>query len=140
MARMTTGITGFGGASFDILWESNEPALPGWEQQEYVNTVHVPGSDFNDTYFMGSGPLMRALRVVCADRAAYEALHALKRTAGVLRMPATLNELGAAVEVDYFGTIYAELADVTLIGLSDVRVWVHGEIEVTAQFQRDDRT
>ena len=133
-------LSSFGSASFAILWDGDLASMPGWEQAEYVNTIHVPGSDINDTHLMGSGPLTRAFRVLCADRVAYEALHALKRAEGTLRVPAAMNELGIAVEVDYFGDVYAEISDVVLLGLSNVRVWTDGAVEVTAQFQRDSRT
>lgn len=142
-------VAGFGDASsaevgdfveFGILWDGDIASMPGWEQPNQSATHHVPGSNTNIIFLMGMGELRRSFRVLCKSKAAYAHLAALQQSTGTLRVPAAMNELDVATEVNVSGTLVADIPSVVLEGLSGVRVSVDGAVEVSASFWRSGRT
>jgi hypothetical protein len=142
-------LAGFGDATsaevgdwveFAILWDGDLASMPGWEQLSQSAGYHVPGSDTNIIFLMGMGELRRSFRVLCPSKTAYTHLCGLQQYEGTLRVPATMNELDIATEVDYSGQLVADIPDVVLDGLSGVRVYTDGTVEATAAFWRGGRT
>lgn len=142
-------LAGFGDATspdvgdfveFAILWDGDVGDMPGWEQQGQSAVNHVPGGNINIIFLMGLGELSRSFRVLCPSKAAFAQLAALQQYQGTLRVPAAMNELDVATEVDYSGSLVADIPDVVLLGLSGTRVYVDGCVEATAAFWRGSRT
>lgn len=131
---MIRSMAAFGLAEIRILWDGGLANMPGWEQQSYTNSVHIPGSNITETFLLGVGDLTRTFTVECETPQHYRNLQALVQAEATLRVPAAMNEL-AAREVDYFGQLYAEIDDVVLLGLSAVSVWADGSVSCAATFQ-----
>mgnify|MGYP006921328719 CR=1 FL=1 len=141
-------LSGFGDATsaevgafveFAILWDGDTATMPGWEQPSQVSTYHVPGGNTNLIFLMGLGELTRTFTVLCPTKTAYTQLAALQQTQGTLRVPAAMNELGIATEVDNAGTLVADIPDVVLVSLSAPGVWTDGCISTQAAFWREGR-
>lgn len=129
-------MSGFGAAEFQIVHEGEW--LPIWDQRSYTNTIHVPGGNDNETFLMGLSELTVTYTLECDDAAAYATLAGLVQTSGTLRIPQTVAE-NIGSEVDYFGTIYTEYANVTLIGLSQPRIALDRSVQVEGTFQLQER-
>ena len=89
---------------------------------------------------MGLGELRRSFRVLCPSKTAYAHLCGLQQYEGTLRVPAVMNELDIATEVDYSGQLVADIPDVVLEGLGGVRVYTDGTVEASAAFWRGGRS
>jgi hypothetical protein len=142
-------LAGFGDATsaevgdwveFSILWDGDLASMPGWEQPSQSAGYHIPGSDTNIIFLMGMGELRRSFRVLCPSKTAYAHLAGLQQYEGTLRVPAVMNELDIATEVDYSGQLVADIPDVVLEGLGGVRVYTDGTVEATAAFWRGGRS
>jgi hypothetical protein len=142
-------LAGFGDATsaevgdwveFAILWDGDLASMPGWEQPSQSAGYHIPGSDTNIIFLMGMGELRRSFRVLCPSKTAYAHLAGLQQYEGTLRVPAVMNELDIATEVDYSGQLVADIPDVVLEGLGGVRVYTDGTVEATAAFWRGGRS
>lgn len=125
--------------SFAILWDGDDASMPGWSQENQKAEHHVPGSNRNIVFLLGLGALTRTFAVSCASRAAFANLAALQQTTGVLRVPAAMNELSVATEIDLYGQVMADIPDVVLLELSEPRVWGDGDVSAQATFWRDGR-
>lgn len=141
-------IAGFGDAtsatvgdwvSFAIVWDGDIAAMPGWDQVNQTAQNHIPGSDTNIFFLLGLGPLTRSFTVLCPDKTTYAYLAALQQTQGTLRVPAAMNELDIATEVDESGTLVADISDVVLDSLTGVQVWTDGCVTAQASFWREGR-
>jgi hypothetical protein len=142
-------LAGFGDATsaevgdwveFAILWDGDLASMPGWEQPSQSAGYHIPGSDTNIIFLMGMGELRRSFRVLCPSKTAYAHLAGLQQYEGTLRVPAVMNELDIATEVDYSGQLVADIPDVVLEGLGGVRVYTDGTVEASAAFWRGGRS
>jgi hypothetical protein len=131
-------LTGFGPLKFGVLWGSDGSGMPGWSQESFTSTVHIPGSDRNETFLLGSGPLTITYRLVLASVADYRELVSMKQTQDMLTLYTSMCELGGR-EVVHFGTTYTELDAVTLLDVGGVTVRVDGEVECDATFQLEAR-
>jgi hypothetical protein len=131
-------LTGFGDQKFGILWGSDGSGMPGWSQESFSSTVHVPGGDINETFLLGSGPLRVTYRLVMDTISDYRALVAMKQTQDVLTLYTTMCEI-AGREVVLFGATYTELDAVTLLDVGGVTVRVDGQVECDATFQLEAR-
>ena len=129
-----------GFVEFSILWDGELAAMPGWDQATQSAAYHVPGGDRNILCLLGHGELRRSFTVLCADKTAYAQLAALQQYQGTLRVPAAMNELDIATEVDYGGTIVADIPGVVLESLTGARVWTDGCVSALASFWREGRT
>jgi hypothetical protein len=130
----------FGDVEFNILWDGDLANMPGWEQESFASTVHIPGSNRNVTFLLGNGPYTRTFEVLCDTQSHYTNLKLMRHTEAILRVPAAMNDLDdtGVEEINYFGSAYAEISDVLLVGLSAARVWVDGQRSAFATFQRDE--
>lgn len=134
---MSAAMTGFAGAAFQIVHEGEW--LPMWEQESYIASHHIPGSNSTVTFLLGTGPLIATWAVECDDATAYAQLVARVQTVGTLRMPTVVAER-IGVERDYFGQLYTDIPDVTLLRLASPQIALNGCIQVTATFQRESRS
>lgn len=125
---------------FSILWDGDPASMPGWDQPNFAAEFHMPGSNVNVIQLLGLGPLTRSFTVLCENATAYEYLAGLQQTTGTLRVPAAMNRLKVATEVDYFGAMVADIPDVTLTGLTGELDWTDGPVTALASFWRSSRT
>jgi len=141
-------LAGFGDATsaevgayveFAILWDGNLADMPGWDQANKSSSSPIPGGNRNLIFLMGLGELTRSFRVLCPTKTAYAQLARLQQAQGTLRVPAAMNELDIATEVDYSGTVVADIPDVVLLALTGARVWTDGAVEAQAAFWREGR-
>ena len=131
--------TGFGDVNFGILWDMNDPyGMPGWSQDSFSVTHHVPGSDTNITQLLGNGALAITYRCFFENTTEFEAFMALRQTTGTLTVYAAMCEL-AVTEVVVFGEVYKQIPDVILMGVGDISKRVDGCVECTAGFQIQER-
>lgn len=130
----------FGLAEFRILWSGDNASMSGWERESYVASNHIPGSNRTDTFLLGHGPWQRSFTVLCETQSHYRNLQAMLHTEATLRVPARMNDMDDAdvAEVVYFGDVFAEIPDVTLLALSGPQKWVDGAVSVACTFQRDN--
>lgn len=142
-------LAGFGDATssvvgdfveFALLWDGDAATMPGWDQVNQSASYHVPGSDTNIVFLMGQGALSRSFSVLCPTKKAYAHLAALQQYEGTLRVPAAMNELDIATEVDYSGTLVADIPNVVLLELTGARVHTDGAVSAQAMFWRAGRT
>jgi hypothetical protein len=141
-------LAGFGDATsadvgdfveFSILWDGNIADMPGWSQANQSSGYHIPGSNTHIVFLMGHGALNRSFTVLCPSRKAYAELAALQQYQGTLRVPALMNELDIATEVDYSGQLVADIPDVVLLDLTGTRVYPDGCVSAQASFWREGR-
>lgn len=141
-------LSGFGDATsadvgafveFSILWDGDIASMPGWDQMNQSAPNHIPGSNTNIVFLMGHGALTRSFSVLCPTRKAYAQLAALQQYEGTLRVPALMNELDIATEVDYSGQLVADIPSVVLLELTYARVWTDGAVSAQAMFWRGGR-
>ncbi|MBA2707161.1 MAG: hypothetical protein H0U59_05090 [Gemmatimonadaceae bacterium] len=132
-----TRLCGFGDVKFGVLWGGDPYGMPGWAQESYANTVHIPGGNVNETFLMGLSPLTITYDLVLDTKDDYRALAALQQASGTLTVYTAMCEL-AGREVVLFGQAYTELDNTLLIGLSRQMVRVDGAVECSATFQLDE--
>lgn len=133
---MAASMTSFAGVSFRVLRLGQGAAIVNsWEQQAISSEEHVPGSNNTDLFLMGLGPKTATWRIETSSIDDYRALEALQQTSGTLRLP-TGTSTEAATEVDYFGTIWDEIPDVTLMQLARPVVHMGGKVQADATFWR----
>lgn len=145
MAVRTRRMTEYTFTNFEGVWfaiqrtDESESRMPGWQQETFGTTKHIPGSNLNDTYFTGYGPLTISYSVWLESKSDYAALQALKQTSGTLTLPSNICAFAPngsdAVEIDYFGVRYTKLSDVALMGISDVLLSLDGSVECITNWQ-----
>ena len=128
-----------GFVEFSILWDGAIASMPGWDQANQDAENHIPGSNRNIVFLMGHGALSRSFSVLCPTRKAYAQLAALQQYQGTLRVPALMNELDIATEVDYSGQLVADIPNVVLRSLTGAQVWTDGAVSAQALFWREGR-
>ena len=119
---------------FAIYWPSDdELRMPAWSQEEYTNTIHIPGSNLNDTYFMGSGPLQNGYDIFLATIDEYNALKAMKAESGTLWLPKSICELTGYDEIYMFERTYVQVTECALMSLSGPSVVFGGDESATIE-------
>lgn len=136
---MAVSLTQFAGVPFRVLRLGQGSAvINSWQQESVYAEEHIPGANDSDLFLLGLGPKMVTWRIETPTLDDYRALETLQQTAGVLRVPTgTSTEL--ATEVDYFGDIYDEIADVTLLSVSNPVIYRGRNgprVQADAQFRR----
>ena len=132
--------TGFGDTNFGILWDSFDPyGMPGWAQESFSVTRHIPGGDVNVTQLLGHGALGISYRLFFENTTEFDTFMALRHTSETLTVYAVMCELDVPEVVMPGGGVYKEIPDVTLMGVGEISKRIDGCIECTAAFQIQER-
>lgn len=135
-APMTQFATDTTVAPFQIVHEGEW--LPMWEPTSNYAIAPIPGSNSSVTFLLGTGVLTATWTVECDTQDDYALLTALLQAEGTLRMPTAVAER-MGVEVNYFGQLYTEIPDVTLLELKQPQIALNGCVQVTCTFLREGR-
>lgn len=122
---------------FGICWPDTgmgELVMPAWSREAFGSTKHIPGSNRNDTHQMGMGPYRNSYNVWLESRAGFRALETLQQATGTLTLPRNICDLDGT-EIDLFGTIYVQLADVGLKTVGGARNYLDGSVECLTSWE-----
>lgn len=136
---MAVSMTSFANVPFRVLRLGQGAAvINSWQQESVYAEEHVPGSNSTDLFLLGLGPKTATWRIESPSIDDYRDLEALQQTSGTLVLR-TGTSTETATEVDYFGTIYDHISDVTLLRLSNPVIYrgLNGaRVQADAEFWR----